>query len=486
MKFYVGDECTARVRGLGSDGAGVCDAGGFVVFARGVLPGETVELRLTDVRTSYARAEATRIVEASPHRAAPACPHFLTCGGCDLMHMPYAEELEYKRRTVEEAFHRIAGFKDARVEPVAGRQTRLSPDSSLPPAPGPPLRYRNKGQYAYFDGAFGFYASGTHNFTPVGDCLLQNSGNAEILGFIAEWARGAAAQKPRENTRGDSIVSAHNDYPKLKNAVIRRGRNTGDIMIVLNYSASNAGIAAKRLSARAMENFAAEFRSFAQALADRFAGMRSVSALLDGREITAYGDRYIEERLGPYSFRVSRGSFFQVNSCMAEVLCESVLDLARVGPDDVVIDLYCGVGAISAYLASRAKSALGVELSESAVGDARVNADLNGLQNLTILQGDAEKICEGKTAAGEVMKNYMRPGAVALDPPRRGCGARAAEALKSIGAPRVVYVSCDPATLARDSNRLCSGDGAYRIAAIRPIDMFPHTANVETLVLFTK
>ena len=494
--FKVGEELAVRARALGIGGEGVCDAGGFVVFVRGLLPGEAAKVRLTDVRASFARAcivehtgeeggagvmgaayaigaagtvgaagvmgaactvGAAGVMGAAacpPDRIAPACPYFGRCGGCDLMHMSYASELEYKRQRVADGFARIAGMKDIVVAPVEGCWGQGHMDFLA--------RYRNKGQYAYSGHKFGFYEASSHNVVHIGDCMLQKRCNADILSVISEWAD-----------------SACNGASELSDVIIRTGEHTGEILVKLNLrlftewrrntSNAHAGGGAGGADPGALVG----------KLTGQFDNIRSVVINTGAAPpFVLYGDGAIDEKMGGYTFHISHDAFFQVNTRAAEQLYNTILELADVGSGARVADLYCGAGAISVWLASGAKNVVGVETSEAAVADARLNAARNGLSNVSFICGRAE------SAVG--VRSCAKAGLIVLDPPRRGCGAGLPDAVKRTRAGHVIYVSCDPATLCRDTARLCSGTGAFSVTAVRPVDMFPRTANIETVVLMER
>ena len=523
--YITGGEYIVRAKSISGDGTGVCEAGGFIIFARGVLPGECARVRLTDVRSSYAKAELVELLERSADRIRPVCGYFGKCGGCDLMHVPYEKELIYKRRFLAGAFRRIAGMSGVVVEPVAGdwngEQTAFS------------YRYRNKGSYKYSNEGFGFYKAGTHDVVAINDCLLQKKQNAHILSIISEWA-------------SDCKVAGLT----LSDVVIRTGEATGDVLIVMNYdSADGAEInhVTQSLNLLKLQGLAAD-------LERRVPGLRSVVARIgnesapnragsghggaenergnagggrvgagggrdrtrNGRDRTGSGrggagkrtyilsgEGAIEEKIGQYKFRVTHDAFFQVNTNAAKTLFATILELARAGSEDSVVDFFCGTGAISTFLSRHVKNVTGVDSSASAIKDALTNAKNNGLANLTFTEERAEQ------AAASLIRGGAKPDLIILDPPRRGCGEGLISAIKELGAERIVYVSCDPATLCRDVARLTAGGAVggnssnsdnggnrgvvgaagyagYALASVRPVDMFPRTANIETVALLVR
>ena len=482
MILQTGAEYTVRARSIGSDGAGVCDINGFVVFTRGLLPGECANVRITDVRSSYARAVVQELRECSADRVVPVCKYFGICGGCDFMHAAYARELEFKREIIANAFSRIAGIKNAYIQPVTGDWNLERNDFSQ--------RYRNKGQYAYSDNGFGFRAAGTRTIVPVSDCLLQKERNAAILTAISDWA---------------ATTDSGGYIPQ--SAVIRTSEASGDILLILRCVSGADALenrAVRRVAVRVgrpvekpvdrrVEKFADArcFQALAEILKTQNPDLRSVVVNMsradrrvgggkgNGDNIPLYGDGVMYESVGPFRFRVSNDAFFQVNTKMAEKLYATALDLADIAPGDRVFDFFCGTGAISAFLASRAGSVTGIDSSGEAIEDARENAARNGLSNLTFIKGRAEE------TAAAFSRDKARPDLIVLDPPRSGCAGTVIEAIKALGAGRIVYIACDPATLCRDISRLTAG-GVYTVAAVRPIDMFPRTANIETVALLVR
>ena len=518
IEFKTGAELTVSARALDGEGRGVCageyrknaaaDIGvygnysagasdGRVIFVKGLLPAERARVRLTDVRPAYATAEILEITEASGDRIEPACRYYGKCGGCAYMHVPYSRELEYKRQAIGEAFRRIAGMPGAAVKPVIGD---LNGDKSDFRA-----RYRNKGQYAFKDGKFGFYAQGSHDILEIGDCLLQKIHNRDILSVLSAWA-----EENPEAAAG------------LNNAVIRTGEATGEVVIILNYSAegwNGANLAGRMFResggrgitwrvAGALGNYGGLSLRSVAVNEWRYPGGRGRrSAPRLAASFTPYGNGVFNERSGAYKFRVSHGAFMQINTIAAEKLFGVALDFAAPLPGDLALDLYCGVGTVASYIAGKAKTVVGVEISGEAVKNARENAALNGLNNLMFIEADANKIKASAYGAAKLSasaygaakitapiygaavnaaKELRNPDIITLDPPRSGCGGALIDSIAKLGAKRVVYISCNPATLARDAALLVSKDAGYRVSAIQPVDLFPRASSVETVVLFEK
>jgi len=491
--YTAGDEYEVRARALNSGGAGICGIDGYVVFVPGMLPGERAMVRVTETRPSYAHARITELLEPSPDRVVPDCPHFGKCGGCCFLHIPYPVELEYKRQMAADALRRIGGINGITVEPVIGAWG----DGHE----GFVRRYRNKGRYAFDNMQFGFYESGTHNVVPIGDCLLQKSDNQIILSAISSWLgqNPAAAGyiggvtirtggAPENITVILECVAADEKNLSGQTAEIKRlflegapgvGRHAGGRR--MTSPKDRGGIAGCLLGrVNSLRTIVLEVQPGAGEDKHKGGGRAYKKPNVKKQSAILYGDGFMYENTGDFCFRVSHNSFFQVNTRGAEALYDIVGDFAQAGPGDLAVDFYCGVGAISIYLAKTCDAVIGVETAGCAIEDARYNAKLNDLDNLTFVEGRAE------TTAASLHRDKIFPGLVTLDPPRGGCGAGLIESIKKLNAGRVVYISCDPATLCRDLARFAEGAGGYRVVRVQPVDMFPGTAGIETVVLLEK
>ncbi|MCG8402094.1 MAG: 23S rRNA (uracil(1939)-C(5))-methyltransferase RlmD [Firmicutes bacterium] len=444
-------ETAIEITGINHQGEGVGRLDGLVVFVPGTVPGERVLVELTEVRRSYARGKLVKIIAPSGERVALGCALAERCGGCALRHVAYPTQLRLKTELVRQVLARTGGITGAVVRDTIGMAR--------------PLHYRNNIQLKVRrngDGVeMGFYEKESHSIVKV-------AGKGEYTCLLARRELNRVAEKVQA-LLGETSPGA----PLPGEVALRRG-GTGEIMVVLSRDTN------------AVEG--KNSRSSFNALAGQIASIPGVVSVVEharqrckkpgGRYHTLAGRDYIIDELDGLKFRISAPSFFQVNPEQTAVLYRKTLEYCGLRGGEEVADAYCGVGAITIYLARHVKEARGYELAPRAVADARVNADLNKIKNTGFYAGAVEKVLPEQVAAG------YRPDVVVLDPPRAGCRPAVLEAVARSGARRVVYVSCDPATLARDIARL-SGLG-YQLQEVQPVDMFPHTAHVETCVLITR
>ena len=435
------------VEGYAADGAGVGRLEGVVVFVTGGVRGEACDVLLEKVGRSACWGRVVRVAEPSPARAEPDCPYAGVCGGCQFRHVTYAEELEAKRQRVEEALRRIGGAELSVPVILGAKQTQ---------------RYRNKVQFPVSGGAkgvrAGFYRRRTHQVVDVADCLLQPQAAARLRaaakGWMERWGVPAYDERTgrglvrhfyvRVNRRGESL------FCLLVNgkAVPREGE------LVEALRAAEPGLTGVVLGVNERKNNVGESYR------------------------TLWGADRLEDTLCGMAFRLSVPSFYQVNADQAEVLYGQALEFAALTGEETVLDLYCGIGTISLALARRAGRVIGAEVVPQAVDDARENAAHNGVDNAEFLCADAGE------AAARLEAEGVRPDVVCVDPPRKGLSPDVVEAIARMAPWRVVYVSCDPGTLARDVKRF--GALGYAAQKAVAVDLFPRTAHVETVVLLSK
>lgn len=433
----------AVIEGYASGGEGVARIDGVAVFVNGALRGERGDVRIEHVGRSAAWGRMECLREASPARMEPDCPYYGRCGGCQFRHMTYAEELEAKRQRVEDALRRIGGV-DLPISVIHGAENTL--------------RYRNKVQFPIGDRAVGYYRGGTHQVVDIADCLLQPE---------VDTACRAAFQGWMEQFR----VSAYDERTGkgLLRHLFLRTNSAGEVLCCV--------VANGRTLPHEGELVAA-LRSAALELAGVVLSVntRKTNVILGGEYRTLWGRDWLEEELCGHRFRLSVPSFFQVNRAQTEVLYRRALDFAALTGAETVVELYCGIGTISLTLAERAGQVIGVEVVPQAVADARENARRNALVDKARFEcGDAGAL------AAQLEREGVRPDVVVVDPPRKGLSAEVVEAIGRMGPERVVYVSCDPATLARDVGRF--GALGYQAVRAEAVDLFPRTAHVETVAL---
>ena len=441
------DEIALTVKSCTVQGSGVCDYNGMTVFVRGAVTGDHIIAHIIKVKKTYAVGIIKKITQRSPIRIKPECAVSDKCGGCCFAHISYKAELEIKQTQVADNFKRIGGL-DIDLKPIVA-----SPSST---------RYRNKAQYPVGkDGDFakiGFYAPMTHRIIDCADCSLQPEDFRKVVDIFRDWIR-------------DKKISVYDEIAHkglLRHIYIRKGFVTGEIMVCLVVNGRNVPFADELIAT----------------LEEEINGLKSVilnvntkktNVVLGEECITLYGSDYITDELCSLKFNISPLSFYQVNHDGAEILYNKAKEYAGLTGGETLIDLYCGTGTIGLTMARDAKQLVGVEIVPQAVENARKNADLNGIDNARFICADASK------AAEILFEEGIKPDVVILDPPRKGCDEALLETVSKMAPERVVYVSCDSATLARDCARFL--DFGYEVAEATPVDMFPRTGNVEVVAL---
>ena len=437
---------TLAISGYASDGAGVSRLeDGRVVFVKGALSGEVCRVQLLKVGKSAAWGRVEEIITASPERRVPDCPYYPRCGGCQLRHMSYEEELSFKRDRVQEALRRIGGA-----------QVEVSVIHGAPQV----LRYRNKVQFPVGDGGIGFYRARSHQVIDAADCLLQPMEATRLRSAVKTWME--QYQIPAyEETRHQGL---------LRHLYVRTNR-------------AGEALCALVINGRKLPH-QEELVDLLRQAEPKLAGVvlavnRERTNVILGEEYrTLWGRDDLEDSLCGFTFRLSVPSFYQVNREQTEVLYSRALEFAGLSGGETVLDLYCGIGTITSVLAQKAGRVIGAEVVPAAVEDARQNARRNGLQNVEFLCGDAGE------AARELVDRGLRPEVVCVDPPRKGLSPEVIEAIVQMEPERVVYVSCDPGTLGRDVKLFA--ERGYVLRRAEACDLFPRTAHVETVVLLSR
>jgi 23S rRNA (uracil1939-C5)-methyltransferase len=447
----VGEELELRVDSLAYGGNGVARHDGFVVFVRRALPGDVVRARVTKVKRGFAEATAESVDEPSTDRVAAPCRYFGSCGGCRFQDYAYEQQLASKYGQVTDALVRLGGFVDPPLDPIAPAASRY--------------HYRNKLEYSFTateaGPALGFHRAGRWDeVLAIDECLLTTDLGNAIRDAVREWAQGEGLEAYDQG--------AQTGY--LRHLVVREGRNTGQALVLLVTAPG--------------ERFDADFlietlRQFPEVRSIHWATNDSLSEITNLPTRLLWGDAYIEERILGLQFRVRPNAFLQTNTEMAELLFASVRELAGLTGRETVYDLYCGTGTIGLSLAGRALTVWGVEISEEAVACAIENAALNGVANAAFFAGNvSQSLAELRERAGP-------PDLVVVDPPRAGLAGKALRRTGELGAARLVYVSCNPTTLASDLGVLRDEFG-YELRRCRPVDMFPHTPHIESVSLLER
>ena len=431
----------ARIEGYTSEGLGVARIDGQAVFVHRALRGEDCDVLLLKVLKNAAFGKVVKVHEPSPHRVEPDCPYYGKCGGCDFRHMDREEELYAKKTRVQDALRRIGG-SDVQVEEILA---------------GERLHYRNKSQFPVAaDGTVGFYKARSHQVIPVENCLLQKADT-------------------------NNVQLKFDRYIRLYNVSCYDERTRRGLLRHLYVRSNGAGESLVCIFANGRElPHEAELVALLREASPRIVGVvlgvntQPTGAILGKEYRTLWGTDVLTDELCGLTFRLSVPSFYQVNREMAEVLYDKAVEFAALTGTETVLDLYCGAGTITQVMARHAGRVIGAEIVPEAIEDAKANAERNGVENVEFFRGDASAVAADFAAKG------LRPDVICVDPPRKGLAPEVVRAAAQMAPRRIVYVSCDPATLARDVKLFAAeGYGAVRAAAV---DMFPGTANVESVV----
>lgn len=455
--FAQGQVADFEITDLNHRGEGVGKKNNFTLFVPQALPGESVRVAISAVRKNFAIAELVSRHKSSPHRVNPPCPYYPDCGGCQIQHLSYEKQLEWKKKRISETLRRIAG-KELTVKPVLGMNE--------------PWRYRNKAQIhigmAGEQVTAGFYQQQSHQIINILDCLIQHPRNCEMINAI----RRAALE-----LINDEKTSTTGDPLPVNRADIRTSFTTGKSMVTLIGPARGENFDLKRYDQSPMKN---KIDQMAE-LINKESKHPPVGIAFyqpgkkDGSQITLCGQSYLEEKITPFHYHISPRSFFQVNPAQAEILYEQAAFLS--GKPATAYDLYCGTGNFSLYLSRAAEQVIGVDSDNSAIKDARNNAALNKTANIRFINARAEEI-------PDLLLEGKDPKTVFINPPRQGCSPGLLDAVVRAKTERIVYISCDPATLARDIGRLQQSN--YAADTVQPVDMFPHTGHVECVALIVR
>ena len=445
-----------KIEDISVNGEGIGKADGYPLFVKDAIIGDVIEAKATKVKKNYGYGRMMKIIEPSPDRVQAKCPVARQCGGCQIQELSYEKQLEFKTKKVRGNLERIGGFAsevlDKVMEPICGMKE--------------PFYYRNKAQFPIGtdkDGKVitGFYAGRTHQIIPNTSCALGVPINEEILKIIIDFM----------NEHGISAYDEETGKGLLRHVLIRYGFTTNEIMVCLVTNGDKIPF-----SEKLVDNLS------------KIKGMTSISLsenkertnVIMGKEIRVlWGQGYITDYIGDVKYQISPLSFYQVNPLQTEVLYGLALEYANLKGNETVWDLYCGIGTISLFLAQKAKQVYGVEIVPQAIDDARNNAKINGIENAEFFVGKAEEVLPR-----EYEKNGIYADVIVVDPPRKGCDETLLSTMVQMRPERIVYVSCDSATLARDLKILC--ENGYELVKVRPVDQFCHTTHVETVCLLSK
>lgn len=451
MEWKKNDRIQVTIEDMGDTGEGIGKTDGYTWFVKDAVIGDEVEAKVMKTKKSYGFARLEKIINASPNRVTPRCPVARQCGGCQLQAMDYKEQLAYKERKIYNNITRIGGFDEVPMLPIMGMDE--------------PWRYRNKAQFPWGldkDGKIitGFYAGRTHVIIENEDCLLGIEENREILKIIKNHLERCHI-RPYDEASHSGLI---------RHTLIRKGFHTGELMVcqVINGKSlpHQDELTEQLLKIPGMTSISVNINR------------DQTNVILGNEVINLYGPGYITDSIGGVKYRISPLSFYQVNPVQTEKLYSTALEYAGLTGGETVWDLYCGIGTISLFLAQKAKKVYGVEIVPQAIDDARENARINGIENVEFFVGKAEEVLPR-----EYEKNQVYADVIVVDPPRKGCDEVCLDTIVKMGPKRVVYVSCDSATLARDMKYLA--ERGYEVVKVRGCDMFPHSGHVETVVLLS-
>ena len=451
------DELILKIEDMGVDGAGIGKADGMTFFVKDAVIGDVVRAKLMKLKKTYGYARLMELLEASPDRVEPKCPYYRQCGGCQIQALSYEKQLEFKERKVRNNLERIGGFSEIPMEPIVGMEESY--------------HYRNKAQFPVGtdkDGHIvtGFYAGRTHTIIPNRDCALGLPVNREILDLVIDFMEKYHVSAYDEKT-GKGLV---------RHVLIRCGFTSQEKMVCLIINGKSLPHSEKLVEAlREID------------------GMTSISincntgrtnVILGRKTIVLWGQEYITDQIGEISYEISPVSFYQVNPVQTEKLYGLALEYADLHGEETVWDLYCGIGTISLFMAQKAKQVYGVEIIPQAIENAKRNAVKNGIENAEFFVGKSEEVLpefyEKEAAAGR----KAHADVIVVDPPRKGCDEKLLETIVKMAPDRVVYVSCDSATLARDLKILC--ENGYELKRARAVDQFCHTVHTESVCLMER
>lgn len=470
-----GDECEVTVDRFAAEGKGVARADGYVVFVRGGVSGDHMRVRILKAKRAFAEAEVVELLHPSPLRTPPRCKYFGVCGGCSWQHVSYDAQLAFKRQEVVDAFERIGGFDNVQVHPTIGADDPYFYRNKMEFSFG--VKWLSREEFARIQPSSGEisehdrFALGLHvplrydRVLDIDECWLQSESSRRMVNEVRAFCL--------EHHLSVYETVTHEGY--LRNLVIREGKHTGAVMVNLVTSDYRPAIV-QALSDRLLAAFPQITTMVNNVTA------RKSQVAIGEQEYIVYGPGTITEHIGRRRYRISANSFFQTNTLQAERLYDVVRRMAEVSKKDVVFDLYSGTGTIALHVADAAAEVVGIEAVESAVEDAIRNARENDVANCTFVRGDLKDRLVDDDAW---LTQHGTPEVMIIDPPRAGMHEKVVHRIVQMRPHRIVYVSCNPATQARDCAILCR-DGTYTLGDAQPVDMFPHTAHVENVVRLTR
>ena len=428
----------------GFEGEGIAKIENFAIFIDGAIKGEKCRILIVKITSSHAFGKLLEVIEPSEFRCQPDCDSYKRCGGCNLRHIEYEETLNIKAQ---------------KVQNLVNKTLSNSIDVYKTLGMGNPYNYRNKAQYPVGinkDGeiVMGVFAKRTHEIIPLNECYIQKEISYEIAKFIIDYMK--------EN--GISVYNEETQKGLVRHIVTKVGVQTNEIMCIIVINGKEIPNE-KDLTDKIIQNFP-EVKSIVKNI-----NTRNTNIIMGEKNVNLYGDGYITDILGDYTFKISPMSFYQVNPVQAEALYNIAIEKANITKNDVVYDLYCGIGTIGIFASKFAKKVYGIELVKQAIDDANANANLNNIDNIEFICGDVEEAFDRL-----IKKEKVKPSVVIVDPPRRGLDNNTIENIMQLNVERVIYISCNPATMVRDLHLM---EEKYEVKEIQPVDMFPFTSHVE-------
>lgn len=440
-----------KITGMGFQGEGVGKIDDYTLFIEGAIEGEEAKVKVVKAQKNFGFGKLLEVTSPSKYRVEPICPVYKRCGGCQIQHISYEGQLDFKKKRVKDCIERIGKLEDVVIHNTLGMQN--------------PYRYRNKVQLPIGERngevVIGFYAQRSHDIIDIDTCYIQDEVADRVINITKEWINKYKIPTYNEETKKGL----------LRHIMIRKGFKTGDVMVVLVSKDKNVS----------------NLNYFIQRIKDEIEGIKSIvlninpkdtNVILGEECIVLYGEDHIKDYIGNFRFNISPLSFFQVNPVQTEVLYNKALEYANLTGEEIVFDAYCGTGTISLFLAQKAKKVYGVEIVPQAIENAIENAKQNNVENVEFIVGESE------TVIPKLIEEGIKADVIVVDPPRKGCEKSLLEVIAKSNPKRIVYVSCDPATLARDLAIL--NELGYKTNEVQPVDMFPQTAHVETVVLMSR
>ncbi|MPQ43335.1 23S rRNA (uracil(1939)-C(5))-methyltransferase RlmD [Clostridium tarantellae] len=439
----------------GYEGEGIAKIDGtYPVFIEGALKGETVKVKIIKVKKNFAYAKLIEVIESSKERCEAKCDIYKRCGGCKIQHMSYKEQLNFKWERVKDCIGKIGKLEGNLVKFPLGMEE--------------PWRYRNKVQLpiGLVNGELkiGFFAPRSHEIIDMETCLIQDEVADKVVKLTREWIK-------KNNIKPYNVNGEYDEDGILRHIMIRRGFTTNEVMVVIVTNG-------EKLPNK---------DEFIDLIVKNIPGIKSIvqninskktNVILGEKCITLWGEDSISDYIGNFRFNISPLSFFQVNPTQTEVLYSKALEYAELTGEEEVFDAYCGTGTITLFLSQKAKKVYGVEIISQAIDNARINALKNNVDNVEFFVGESESVIP------DLINKGVKADMVMVDPPRKGCDRKLLEAITNINAKKIVYVSCDPSTLARDLAIL--EENGYRTVEVQPVDMFPNTSHIETVAKLIK